>query len=130
MKSYLHRWNVTIPAIEGASQRVHEDTQRFAVGIQSCVAVVLQSIFTLGVFCPVLYSLDPELMAVACGAAGGGLLVSMLVGWPLVDLEVNNQRVEAELRKKLVLLEAEPTAIHTNGNPYTPFTLGSFATSP
>ena len=105
MKSYLHRWNTSIPAIEGASQRVHEDTQRFASGIQSCVAVVLQSIFTLAVFCPVLYALDPSLMAIAVCAALGGLAVSMIVGWPLVGLEVKNQCVEAELRKRLVLLK-------------------------
>ena len=113
MKSYLNRWNTTIPAIEGAAQRVHEDTQRFAGGIQSCVAVVLQSIFTLVVFCPVLYRLDPQLMAIAIAAAVGGLGISMLVGWPLVDLEVQNQIVEADLRKRLVLLEADPITITT-----------------
>ena len=121
MKSYLHRWNTSIPAIEGASQRVHEDTQRFATGIQSCVAVVLQSIFTLLVFCPVLYELDPQLMGVAVAAAVGGLSVSMVVGWPLVELEVSNQKVEAELRKKLVMLEVEPAEVHRNGTPFTPF---------
>ena len=121
MKSYLHRWNTTIPAIEGASQRVHEDTQRFAAGLQSCVGVVLQSFFTLAVFCPVLFALDPSLMLVATLAALGGLSVSVVVGWPLVGLEVNNQKVEAELRKKLVLLEAEPRDVHINGTPYTPF---------
>lgn len=121
MRSYLHRWNTQIPAIEGASQRVHEDTQRFASGIQSCVATVLQSLFTLGVFCPVLYDLDPGLMGVAAAAALGGLSVSVLVGWPLVGLEVNNQKVEAELRKRLVLLETVPADVHTAGTPYTQF---------
>ena len=113
MKSYLNRWNTSIPAIEGAAQRVHEDTQRFAAGIQSCVAVVLQSIFTLVVFCPVLYDLDPQLMLIAVAAAVGGLSISALVGWPLVDLEIQNQVVEADLRKRLVLLEADPVTITT-----------------
>ena len=40
MRSYLDRWNTQVPAIEGASQRVHEDTQRFAAGIHSCVSKV------------------------------------------------------------------------------------------
>lgn len=88
MRSYLHRWNTLIPTIEGASQRVHEDTQRFASGIQSCLATVLQSLFTLAVFCPVLYDLEPGLMGAAATAALGGLSVSVLVGWPLVGLEV------------------------------------------
>ena len=121
MTSYLNRWNTTVPAIEGASQRVHEDTQRFASGIQSCVAVVVQSVFTLAVFCPVLYSLDPQLMGIAAGVAMGGLGVSMLVGWPLVGLEVNNQVVEAELRTKLVILETDPSSIFSVGTPFTPF---------
>lgn len=121
MTSYLHRWNTQIPPIEGASQRVHEDTQRFASGIQTCLSVILESLFTLGVFCPVLYDLDPDLMGMAVVAALGGLTVSMAVGWPLVGLEVNNQKVEAELRRKLVLLEADPKEVHTNGTPFTPF---------
>lgn len=121
MTSYLNRWNTTVPAIEGASQRVHEDTQRFASGIQSCVSVVIKSVFTLAVFCPVLYSLDPQLMGIAVGAAVGGLCVSVVVGWPLVGLEVNNQVVEAELRTKLVILETDPSSIFSGGTPFTPF---------
>ena len=121
MTSYLHRWNTTVPAIEGASQRVHEDTQRFASGLQSCVTVVIKSVFTLFVFCPVLYSLDPQLMGIAVGAAVGGLGISVIIGWPLVGLEVKNQVVEAELRTKLVLLEKDPSNVYSVGTPFTPF---------
>lgn len=35
--------------------------------------------------------------------------------------QVNNQKVEAELRKKLVLLETAPADVHTTGTPFTPF---------
>lgn len=121
MTSYLNRWNTMVPAIEGASQRVHEDTQRFANGLQSCVSTVIKSVFTLIVFCPVLYSLDPQLMGIAVGAAVGGLGVSVVIGWPLVGLEVKNQMVEAELRTKLVILETNPTSIFSAGTPFTPF---------
>lgn len=121
MTSYLNRWNTTVPAIEGASQRVHEDTQRFASGLQSCVSTVIKSVFTLIVFCPVLYSLDPQLMGIAIGAAIGGLGLSVLIGWPLVELEVKNQVVEAELRTKLVLLEKDPFSVYSVGTPFTPF---------
>lgn len=92
IKSYLTRWNTQLPTIEGASQRVHEDSQRFASGIQSCVSVVLESVLTLIVFCPVLYDLDPVLMGVAVAAAAGGLSVSVLAGWPLVGLEVRQSQ--------------------------------------
>ena len=72
--------------------------------------------FTLVVFCPVLYSLDPQLMGIAVGAAVGGLCVSMLVGWPLVGLEVKNQVVEAEqlpFEKLLVKERAQARARHS-----------------
>ena len=121
MTSYLNRWNTTVPAIEGASQRVHEDTQRFASGLQSCVSTVIKSVFTLVVFCPVLYSLDPQLMGIAIGAAVGGLAISVVIGWPLVGLEGRNQGVEAELRTKLVLLEKDPSSVYSGGTPFTPF---------
>jgi peptide/bleomycin uptake transporter len=89
MTCYIHRWNTMIPPIEGASQRVHEDTQRFVSGIQTCVSVLLESMLTLTIFCPVLYNLDPNLMGIAVAAAAGGLAVSVIVGWPLVGLEVS-----------------------------------------
>jgi peptide/bleomycin uptake transporter len=111
METYLRKWNITNDPIEGASQRIHEDTERFASGIQSCVAVVLDSLFTLVIFCPLLYNIDPPLVAIAVGAAVGGVGVSALVGQRLVGLEVNNQRVEAALRKRLVVLEVDPTTI-------------------
>ena len=107
MLSYLDRWNLAKPAIEGASQRIHEDTARFASGLQECATVLLHSILTLVVFLPVLVGIDGTLAGFASGAAVAGLLVSVLVGWPLVQLEVNNQVVEAELRKQLVLLETK-----------------------
>lgn len=112
MKTYLRQYNTAIPALEGTSQRIHEDTQRFANGVQGCVGIVLHSIFTLAVFCPVMYALDPSLMGIAIAVAMGSLCVSIIIGRPLVGLEVNNQKVEAQLRKDLVLLEVETP---TNG---------------
>ncbi len=122
MRSYLTRWNTQVPAIEGASQRVHEDTQRFAAGIHSCVSKVINSLLTLIVFCPILFGIDVGMMFIAVAAALGGLGVSVLLGWPLVDLEVENQRVEAQLRRRLVLLEATPLEVHKTGTPYSAFT--------
>jgi len=113
MTIYLKRYNMQLPALEGTSQRIHEDTQRFAAGVQGCVVILLHSFFTLLVFCPTLYALDPQLMYVAIGVAFGSILISALIGWPLVGLEVNNQKVEAELRKELVVVELQTTASST-----------------
>lgn len=122
VRSYLSHWDCTMPPIEGAAQRVHEDTQRFADGLYSCLSILLDSMFTLIAFVPVLLSLgaevhlpgldwSPWLLTVAASAAIGGLGVSMVVGWRLVGLEVANQMVEARLRTKLVLLEQMPVTL-------------------
>jgi peptide/bleomycin uptake transporter len=110
--------------VEGAAQRVHEDTLRFVDGIYSCVATVLDSVLTLLVFTPVLLELgaqvtppwpadtgDGWLVLVAVAGAVGGLGVSAFVGRHLVTLEVQNQRIEATLRTRLVLLAETPDAV-------------------
>ena len=107
MAAYLARWDPARAPLEGAAQRVHEDTQRFAVGVQGAVSDVLESAFTLAIFLPILHGLDPSLAAIAAAAALGGLAVSLGVGARLVTLEVQNQVVEAGLRRDLVLLEAD-----------------------
>jgi peptide/bleomycin uptake transporter len=119
MEAYLTRWPTNAPPIEGASQRIHEDTQRFASGVQSCVAALLDAGFTLAIFLPVLYNLDPVLMYVAFGTAFGGVGISAFVGQRLVGLEVNNQAAEAAFRRELVLLEVD--ALQEIGSPLSAF---------
>jgi peptide/bleomycin uptake transporter len=127
MRSYLHAWNVQLDPIEGASQRLHEDSQRFCVALQGCLATVLDACFTLTVFAPILIELGHEippplemspgairdgwLLITAYVAASIGLSGAMTFGRKLVDLEVNNQRVEAGLRRDLVILETSPDAL-------------------
>ena len=113
--AYLTAWDTTITPIEGASQRIHEDTQRFASGVQGCVATLLDALFTLVIFCPLLASLDPSLMVMAVLAAVGGVGVSAFIGKNLVGIEVRNQQTEAELRRHLVLLEVEPARVVDTG---------------
>ena len=125
MKTYLEVWDVTSDPIEGAAQRLHEDTQRFCIALQGCLATVLDAIFTLVVFAPILIQLSIEvhaphplgivqpiwLLVTAVTAAVIGLGGAIVVGQKLVFLEVNNQRVEANLRRDLVILEASPATI-------------------
>ena len=119
VRSYLLRWR-TESRIENGAQRVHEDTSRFARGILSCCVVVLDAVLTLAVFAPVLIGLGAEVqpwddmpdawLLGACAAiAVVGICGSVLLGWSLIGLEVANQRVEADLRKRLVLLEEDPS---------------------
>ncbi len=110
-----------------------QDTARFCGALQGCLATVLDALFTLLVFGPVLIELSGEvkapgplvvfqplwLLGTATLAAVLGLGGAMLVGQRLVMLEVANQRVEASLRRDLVVLEASPSTIcgtHTRGS--------------
>ena len=125
MRAYLGAWDVDADAIEGASQRLHEDTQRFASAIQGCLVTVLDALFTLVMFLPILADLSVQiappvsfgaarcvwLVASALAAAIVGLGGAMCAGQKLVGLEVNNQKVEALLRKGLVLLESGVSAL-------------------
>ena len=122
MRAYLVHYDVGQQPVEGAAQRIHEDTQRFEVGVYDCFATVLDSVLTLAIFVPVLMrvgeaahppgvALPSWLVLIAVGAAFGGLAISVVVGTKLVRLEVHNQKVEAALRTKLVLLEQTPAAI-------------------
>lgn len=111
---YMAQWH-HLRHIEGAAQRVQEDTMRFASTLESMGGLFLKSIVTLIVFLPVLMTLSahvPELpivgqvpyglviAAIIWSLMGTGLLA--VVGIKLPGLEFKNQRVEAAYRKELV----------------------------
>ncbi|WP_343561533.1 peptide antibiotic transporter SbmA [Kiloniella sp. b19] len=109
--SYWHR----LRHIEGASQRVQEDTKRFAAIMESLGSNLLDSVMTLFAFLPILWELskqikevpvlgevDHALVYVAIIFALFGTAVLAAVGIKLPGLEFNNQKVEAAYRKELV----------------------------
>lgn len=121
VRAYLRCWRTDV-RIENGAQRVHEDTSRFARGLLSCCIVVLDAFLTLAVFAPVLIALGADVQPMAglpdswlllvCGCVAlVGVCGSVLLGWSLIALEVCNQKVEADLRRKLVLLEEDPTTV-------------------
>ncbi|MBJ7579465.1 peptide antibiotic transporter SbmA [Devosia sp. MC532] len=126
MAHYLFRWRRAMTffymthwpkmrKIEGASQRVQEDTQRFSNIVEGLASALVGSIMTLLVFLPLLWSLSQNItelplvgavngslvwVALVSAAAGTALLAT--VGIKLPGLEFQNQRVEAAFRKELV----------------------------
>ena len=114
---YIPRWKDVKEEIEGASQRIQEDCNRFARIVESLGLQVVRAIMTLVAFLPVLWGLssavdipffrdiEGSLVWTALVVSLGGLVVSWFVGWKLPGLEYNNQRVEAAFRKDLVLAE-------------------------
>lgn len=117
---YMAHWS-SLRNIEGASQRVQEDTKRFATIMESLGSNMMDSLMTLVAFLPILWTLskkvaevpilgdvDHALVYVAVLFALFGTVVLALVGIKLPGLEYNNQRVEAAYRKELVHAEDDP----------------------
>ena len=114
---YVANWQ-RLRHIEGASQRVQEDTMRFASIMEGLGVSLIDSVMTLIAFLPILWALSvhvqelpiigavPQalvIVAIIWSVLGTGLLA--LAGIRLPGLEFRNQRVEAAYRKELVFGE-------------------------
>ncbi|SMF44418.1 peptide/bleomycin uptake transporter [Tistlia consotensis] len=126
---YIFRWRTAmndyytahwqrLRHIEGASQRVQEDTMRFASVMEDLGVSLVDSFMTLMAFLPILWGLSayvkelplvgavPQALvfvAIVWSVIGTSLLA--LAGFRLPGLYFRNQRVEAAYRKELVLGE-------------------------
>lgn len=111
---YMSHWD-QLRNIEGAAQRVQEDTMRFASIMEGLGSAFVSAIMTLIAFLPLLYNLSKEvtelplvgavngsLIFVALLSASFGTILLAAVGYRLPGLEFNNQKVEAAYRKELV----------------------------
>lgn len=111
---YTSKWD-QVRHIEGASQRIQEDTMRFASIVEGLGVSLLRSVMTLIAFLPILWSLSgyvktlplvgevPQaLVFTAIIWSIFGTLLLALAGIKLPGLEFKNQRVEAAYRKELV----------------------------
>ena len=111
---YVSHWT-RLRKIEGASQRVQEDTMRFATISENLGANFIDAVLTLIAFLPVLAALSSVITelpivgavpyplvfaAIVWSAFGTGALA--LIGIRLPGIEFHNQRVEAAYRKELV----------------------------
>jgi peptide/bleomycin uptake transporter len=111
---YMAHWP-RLRHIEGAAQRVQEDTMRFSSTLEDVGVGFINAIMTLIAFLPVLVALSPNVKdlpvvgyipyglvwaAIIWSIVGTGLLA--VVGIKLPGLNFKNQRVEAAYRKELV----------------------------
>ena len=115
--NYIPKWQAVESEIEGASQRIQEDCNRFARIIESLGLQVIRALMTLIAFIPILWMLSDKVdIPILKDIEGslvwftliislGGIVISWFVGIKLPGLEYKNQRVEAALRKDLVLGE-------------------------
>ncbi len=126
---YTDNWE-RLRHIEGASQRVQEDTMRFAGTVEGLGVSLIDAVMTLIAFLPVLLRLSANVTEIPIfGVVPYPLVVAAilwsifgtaflaLIGIRLPGLEFRNQRVEAAFRKELVYGE-------DNANRAQPQTLG------
>lgn len=116
-EDYVPRWRNVKEEIEGASQRIQEDANRFARIVESLGLAIFRAVMTLVAFIPILWGLSSQvdvpilrdipgsLVWAALLVTVGGMIISWFVGYFLPGLEYNNQKVEAAFRKELVLGE-------------------------
>ena len=111
---YMDNWH-RLRHVEGAAQRVQEDTKQFAIIMEGLGSAFVSSIMTLLAFLPLLWQLSSNItelpligavngsmVFIALLSAAFGTVLLALVGIRLPGLEFNNQRVEAAYRKELV----------------------------
>ncbi len=132
VKHYVFRWRQSmndyymehwpkLRNIEGAAQRVQEDTMRFAGIVEGLGIEMMRSLMTLAAFLPILWVLSDKitelpilgaiphsLVWVSLGWAAFGTILLAFTGILLPGLQYQNQRVEAAYRKELVYGEDDP----------------------
>jgi peptide/bleomycin uptake transporter len=111
---FMSHWS-RLRHIEGASQRVQEDTMRFSQTLEGLGITLVRSVMTLIAFLPLLAQLSshvvslpivgiipyPLLFAALAWSIFGTVLLAV-AGVRLPGLYFNNQKVEAAYRKELV----------------------------
>ncbi len=111
---YTANWD-RLRHVEGASQRIQEDTMRFATIMEDLGVELIKSVMVLIAFLPLLFKISEKvpvlpivgeiehsLVWAAIVWAVFGTVVLMIVGQKLPGLQFNNQKVEAAYRKELV----------------------------
>ena len=116
---YMANWS-WLRFVEGASQRVQDDTMRFSSTMEGLGVNLIDSVMTLIAFLPVLMQLSANVtelplighipnalvvIAIVWSLFGTGFLA--LIGIKLPGLQFRNQRVEAAYRKELVFAEED-----------------------
>lgn len=99
--------------LEGSDQRIQEDLMRFTLLFERFFIDCFNAILLILLFIPLLFSITNKLylgslplgwllFVVVVAYTGLGMFISAKIANPLVKLEYDNQKLEAELRYNLV----------------------------
>ena len=114
---YIPLWSRCTSNIEGASQRIQQDTYEFSKFLERFGLGMFKAILTLIAFIPILWALsshitlpflkdiEGSLFWLALFTSIGGIIISFGVGIKLPGIEYENQKKEAAYRKTLVYSE-------------------------
>jgi len=120
---FIKKWMKMDGNIEGASQRIQQDTESFANIVEGIGLQIARSIMTLIAFIPILWDLSKfviipyletiagSLVWISLSTSAIALVAAWYVGYYLPGLEFNNQVVEARYRKQLVKGEDDRSLI-------------------
>ena len=98
-------------SIDNPDQRISEDLNVFTAFAVSFVVQVLQGLATGVSFIVVLWLISPMLVVVLAACVGGGSLLTIVIGRPLIGINFAQRRVEADFRYALVGLRNNAEAI-------------------
>jgi putative ATP-binding cassette transporter len=109
----LDYWLIARINIEGSDQRIQEDLMRFTNIFEKFFLECINSIILICVFIPMLYSLSSNLTIYNINLSNVlvtsiivytilGLYISTKIANPLIKLEYDNQKIEANFRYHLV----------------------------
>ena len=115
-------------AVDNPDQRISEDVRYFVAGALSYVDSFGTSIVNGLVFLVILWTISP-LLAVTCVAyCAAGSWISVIVGRPLIPINFDQQRYEADFRFALVRVRdnAESIAMYSGEQPEMSHLFGRF----
>jgi vitamin B12/bleomycin/antimicrobial peptide transport system ATP-binding/permease protein len=90
------------PDVDNPDQRISEDLNTFIGFAVSFVTQVVQGIATGASFVVVLWLISPLLALVLAVCVGGGSLLTIVIGRPLIGINFAQRRLEADFRYALV----------------------------
>ena len=102
-------------SIDNPDQRISEDVNTFVGFAVSFVTQVLQGVGTGASFIVVLWLISPFLALLLAVCVGGGSLLTIVIGRPLIGINFAQRRLEADFRYALVGVRDNAEAIALYG---------------